>query len=92
VVGEKEPEFFFPGVNGRVVPKSEMEKVAGLRRASASDDPIDINYTVTEQAGQRLVTEEQLRKSNAALLLRTRAATYAGMRNSRDVREYAGLD
>lgn len=92
VVGEKEPEFFFPGVNGRVVPKSEMEKVAGLRRASASDDPIDINYTVTEQAGQRYVTEEQFRKSNAAVVLRARAATYAGMRNSRDVREYAGLD
>lgn len=91
VVGEKEPEFFFPGVNGRVVPKSEMERVAGLRNEDRDNSPIDISYTVTEEAGRRYVTEEQFRRSNAALLQRSQNATLSRIRNSRDVREYIGV-
>lgn len=91
VVGENEPEFFFPGVNGRVVPKSEMERVAGLRNEDRDNSPIDISYTVTEEAGRRYVTEEQFRRSNAALLQRSQNATLSRIRNSRDVREYIGV-
>ena len=91
VVGENEPEFFFPGVSGRVVPKSDMEKAANLRAANSKSDTIDVSYTVTEQQGQRFVTEEQFRRSNAALLQRSQAATYAGMRNNSGIRDYVGI-
>jgi hypothetical protein len=91
VVGENEPEFFFPGVTGRVVPRSDMEKAAALQQGDSGNDPIDIRYTVTEQRGERYVTEEQFRKSNAALSKRTQAMTYAGMRSNQQIREYTGI-
>lgn len=93
VVGDGgEPEFFFPGMVGSVVPKSKVDKAAELRNMKdAGSDVIDVRYIATEQQGQRYVTEEQMRKSNAALLQRARSSTYAGMRNSRDVREYVGV-
>jgi hypothetical protein len=91
VVGENEPEFFFPGVTGRVVPRSDMEKAAALQQGDSGNEPIDIRYTVTEERGERYVTEEQFRKSNAALSKRTQAMTYAGMRNNQQIREYTGI-
>jgi hypothetical protein len=91
VVGEKEPEFFFPGVTGRVVPRSDLEKAAALQQDSASPEPIDIRYTVTEQRGERYVTEEQFRKGMAATTKRAQAVTYAGMRQSKEIRNYVGV-
>jgi len=91
VTGEKEPEFFFPGVSGRVVPKSDIEKAAALRQDSADSGPIQISYTVTEQRGERFVTESEFRKGMAATAQRAQAMTYAGMRNNRDVRDYVGV-
>jgi hypothetical protein len=91
VVGENEPEFFFPGVSGRVVPRSDMEKAAALQQGDSGNDPIDIRYTVTEQRGERYVTEEQFRKGMESTRKRTQAMTYAGMRNNQEIREYAGI-
>ncbi len=93
VVGDGgEPEFFFPGVTGRVVPKSDMEKAAALREASGEEQgPIDVRYTVTEQAGQRYVTEEQFRRGMADTAKRAQAMTKAGLRNNKDDREYVGI-
>jgi hypothetical protein len=91
VVGEKEPEFFFPGVTGRVVPRSDMEKAAALQEDDGSNEPIDIRYTVTEQRGERYVTEEQFRKGMASTSKRAQAMTYAGMRNNKNVRDYVGV-
>jgi hypothetical protein len=88
---EDEPEFSFAGAAGKAVPRSDMEKAAALQEGESSNEPIDIRYTVTEQRGERYVTEEQLLKSNAALAKRTQAMTYAGMRNNQQIREYAGL-
>jgi hypothetical protein len=92
VVGDGgEPEFFFPGVTGRVVPRSDMEKAAALQEGESSNEPIDMRYTVTEQRGERYVTEEQFLKSHDALARRTQAMTYAGMRKNQQVREYIGI-
>jgi hypothetical protein len=91
VVGEKEPEFFFPGTVGRVVPQSDMEKAASLRESGGRSEPIDIRYTVEERAGERYVTEKQFRAGIAASQERTRAMTYAGMRNDGNVRDYVGI-
>lgn len=93
VVGDGgEPEFFFPGTTGRVVPKSDMEKAAALREESEGDQgPIDVRYTVIEQAGQRYVTEEQFRKGMAETAKRAQAMTKAGFRNNKDDREYVGM-
>jgi hypothetical protein len=91
VVGEREPEFFFPSAAGKIVPRSDMEKAAALREGESSNEPIDLRYTVTEERGKRYVTEEQFLKSNAALAQRTQAMTYAGMRNSKQIREYTGI-
>lgn len=91
VVGENEPEFFFPGVSGRVVPQSDMEKAANLAKADSDNSAIDVSYTVIEQRGERYVTEDQFRKANAALLQKSQAMTYSGMRNNRGVREYVGI-
>jgi len=91
VVGENEPEFFFPGVSGRVVPRSDMEKAAALQQGDSGNDPIDIRYTVTEQRGERYVTEEQFRKGMESTSKRTQAMTYAGMRNNQQIREYTGI-
>ena len=92
VIGEKGPEFFFPGMVGSVVPRNKIEKAAGLRGMKrSSNSVIDLRYTVTEQRGERYVTEEQFRKSNAALVQRARNSAYAGIRNSKDVRDYAGI-
>jgi hypothetical protein len=92
VVGEKEPEFFFPGVAGRVVPQSDMQKAAALQQKDdGSNEPIDIRYTVTEQRGERYVTEEQFRKGMASTSKRAQAMTYAGMRNNKGVRDYVGV-
>ena len=92
VIGEKGPEFFFPGMVGSVVPRDKIDKAAGLRGMKrSSNSVIDLRYTVTEQRGERYVTEEQFRKSNAALVQRARNSTYAGIRNSKDVRDYAGI-
>jgi murein DD-endopeptidase MepM/ murein hydrolase activator NlpD len=91
IVGEREPEFFFPSAAGKIVPRSDMEKAAALRESESSNEPIDLRYTVTEERGKRYVTEEQFLKSNAALAQRTQAMTYAGMRNSKQIREYTGI-
>ena len=87
VVGEKEPEFFFPGVSGRVVPRSDMEKAAALRQGSEQSDPLELDYTVTERQGERMVTEEQMRRNNALILKQAELRTLARMRNSKDVRD-----
>jgi hypothetical protein len=68
-----------------------MEKAAALQQGDSGNEPIDIRYTVTEERGERYVTEEQFRKSNAALSKRTQAMTYAGMRNNQQIREYTGI-
>jgi hypothetical protein len=91
IVGEKEPEFFFPGVSGRVVPRSDMEKAAALRQGDTQSDPLELDYTVTVQQGERFVSEEQMRKNNANLLKQAQARTYAGMRNNNDVRSFVGI-
>jgi hypothetical protein len=91
VVGEKEPEFFFPGVSGRVVPRSDMEKAAALRQGSEQSDPIELGYTVTERQGERMVTEEQMRRNNALLLKQAEARTLARMRNSKEVRDFVNI-
>jgi hypothetical protein len=91
VVGEKEPEFFFPGVTGRVVPRSDMEKASALQQDDSNNEPIDVRYTVTEQRGERYVTEDQFRKGMASTAKRTQAMTYAGMRNNKNVRDYVGV-
>jgi len=91
VVGENEPEFFFPGVTGRVVPRSDMEKAAALQDDSTSFDPLEIRYTVTEQRGERYVTEDQFRRGMAATTKRSQAVTMAGLRNSKENRNYVGI-
>jgi hypothetical protein len=91
VVGENEPEFFFPGVTGRVVPASDMQKAAALQQANASNEPIDVRYTVTEQRGERYVTEQQFREGMAATSKRAQAMTYAGMRNNKNIRDYVAI-
>ncbi len=92
VVGDGgEPEFFFPGVTGRVVPKSDMEKAAELRGRGEGYEPIKLHYTVKEERGERYVTEDQMRKSNAATLKRAQAMTLSGMRNNKEVRDYVGM-
>jgi hypothetical protein len=91
VVGEKEPEFFFPGVTGRVVPRSDMEKAQALRDDNQESEPIDLRYTVTEQRGERYVTEEQFRKGMAATSRRAQVATLASMRNSKEVRGFVDI-
>ena len=92
VVGEKGPEFFFPGMVGSVVPQSKVDKAAELRgMREPSEGVLDLRYTVKEERGERYVTESTFRKSNAALLQRARNSTYAGMRNSKDVRDYSGI-
>jgi murein DD-endopeptidase MepM/ murein hydrolase activator NlpD len=91
VVGEKEPEFFFPGVSGRVVPRSDMEKAAALRQGSEQSDPLELDYTVTERQGERMVTEEQMRRNNALLLKQAEVRTLARMRNSKEVRDFVNI-
>jgi hypothetical protein len=91
VVGEKEPEFFFPGVTGRVVPRSDMEKAAALGQSGGQADPLELDYTVTERQGERMVTEEQMRRNNAILLKQAEVRTLARMRNSKDARDYVNI-
>ena len=91
VVGEKEPEFFFPGVSGRVVPRSDMEKAAALRQGSEQSDPLELGYTVTERQGERMVTEAEMRRNNAVLLKQAQARTLASMRNSKEVRDFVNI-
>jgi hypothetical protein len=91
VVGEKEPEFFFPGVTGRVVPRSDMEKAAALGQSSGQADPLELDYTVTERQGERMVTEEQMRRNNALLLKQAQARTLASMRNNKEVRDFVNI-
>jgi len=92
VVGEKGPEFFFPGVSGRVVPNNAKEKASALRRENAKADPIELRYTVTEQRGERYVTEEQFRKGMSSSTKRAQAMTYAGIRNNNEIRDFVGID
>ena len=92
VVGDGgEPEFFFPGTTGRVIPQSKLTKADSLRAQSRQDDTIEIDYTVTEQAGQRYVTEDQFRRGMDANTRRTRATTLAGLRNSKAERDYVNI-
>lgn len=91
VVGEKEPEFFFPGVTGTVVPRSTVEKAAELRQANQTPGKIDLSYTVTEQRGERYVTEEQFRKSNARMLQQSQAMFVSSVRQNSNVRNSMGL-
>jgi hypothetical protein len=87
VTGEKEPEFFFPGVTGRVVPRSDMQKAEALRNSGNKSDSLDISYTVREERGERYVTEDQLRKSNAMVERRAFAKTINGMKNNGALRD-----
>jgi hypothetical protein len=87
VTGEKEPEFFFPGVTGRVVPRSDMQKAEALRNSGSGSDSLDISYTVREERGERYVTEDQLRKSNAMVERRAFAKTINGMKNNGALRD-----
>jgi hypothetical protein len=87
IVGEKEPEFFFPGVTGRVVPRSDMQKAEALRNSGSESDSLDISYTVREERGERYVTEDQLRKSNAMVERRAFAKTINGMKNNGALRD-----
>jgi uncharacterized protein YcfJ len=87
VTGEKEPEFFFPGVTGRVVPRSDMQKAEALRNSGSESDSLDISYTVREERGERYVTEDQLRKSNAMVERRAFARTINGMKNNGALRD-----
>ena len=87
IVGEKEPEFFFPGVTGRVVPRSDMQKAEALRNSGSESDSLDISYTVREEKGERYVTEDQLRKSNAMVERRAFAKTINGMKNNGALRD-----
>jgi hypothetical protein len=87
VTGEKEPEFFFPGVTGRVVPRSDMQKAEALRNSGSESDSLDISYTVREERGERYVTEDQLRKSNAMVERRAFAKTINGMKNNGALRD-----
>jgi hypothetical protein len=87
VTGEKEPEFFFPGVTGRVVPRSDMQKAEALRNSGNESDSLDISYTVREERGERYVTEDQLRKSNAMVERRAFAKTINGMKNNGALRD-----
>jgi hypothetical protein len=87
IVGEKEPEFFFPGVTGRVVPRSDMQKAEALRNSGNESDSLDISYTVKEERGERYVTEDQLRKSNAMVERRAFAKTINGMKNNGALRD-----
>ncbi len=87
IVGEKEPEFFFPGVTGRVVPRSDMQKAEALRNSGGESDSLDISYTVKEERGERYVTEDQLRKSNAMVERRAFAKTINGMKNNGALRD-----
>jgi hypothetical protein len=87
IVGEKEPEFFFPGVTGRVVPRSDMQKAEALRNSGGESDSLDISYTVREEKGERYVTEDQLRKSNAMVERRAFAKTINGMKNNGALRD-----
>lgn len=89
VVGENGPEFFFPGASGRVVPNSARQKADSMQRDKA--DPIDIRYTVTEQRGERYVTEEQFRKGMSSSSKRAQAMTYAGMRNNKEIRDFVDI-
>jgi hypothetical protein len=91
VVGEKEPEFFFPGVTGRVVPRSDMEKAAALGQSGGQADPLELDYTVTERQGERMVTEEQMKRNNALLLKQAQARTLASMRNNKEVRDFVNI-
>jgi hypothetical protein len=87
IVGEKEPEFFFPGVTGRVVPRSDMQKAEALRNSGGESDSLNISYTVREERGERYVTEDQLRKSNAMVERRAFAKTINGMKNNGALRD-----
>jgi hypothetical protein len=87
VTGEKEPEFFFPGVTGRVVPRSDMQKAEALRNSGNESNSLDISYTVREERGERYVTEDQLRKSNAMVERRAFAKTINGMKNNGALRD-----
>jgi hypothetical protein len=91
VVGEEEPEFFFPGVTGTVVPRSTVEKAAELRQANQTPGKIDLSYTVTEQRGERYVTEEQFRKGMARTAQQSQAMLVSSVRQNRNVRDSMGL-
>ena len=91
VVGENGPEFFFPGASGRVMPNSAKQKIEALRDEGSKAEPIDIRYTVTEQRGERYVTEEQFRKGMSSSSKRTQAMTYAGMRNNGEIRDFVNI-
>jgi len=91
VVGEEEPEFFFPGVTGRVVPRSDMEKAAALGQSGERADSLELDYTVTERQGERMVTEGQMRRNNALLLKQAQARTLASMRNNKEVRDFVNI-
>ena len=91
VVGENEPEFFFPGVTGRVVPKSDIEKANALRQADTQSDPLELGYTVKEVQGERMVSEAQMLKNNERLLKMAEAKTLAKLRNNSEARSFVGI-
>ena len=68
-----------------------MQKAEALRQDTAQAEPIDVRYTVTEQRGERYVTEEQFRKGMADTTKRAQAMTYAGMRNNKQVRDFISI-
>lgn len=91
VVGEEEPEFFFPGVTGTVVPRSTVEKAAGLREAGEQVSTIKHQYAVTEQRGERYVTEKQFRNGMEQTAQRTQAMLISSVRQNRNVRISMGI-
>jgi hypothetical protein len=50
-----------------------------------------LDYTVTERQGERMVTEEQMRRNNALLLKQAQARTLASMRNNKEVRDFVNI-
>jgi hypothetical protein len=91
--GEKEPELFIPGVSGRVVPRSKINKALQLEQISDQEEKqeIDVRYEVKEIAGERYVTEQQFRKGMARAAKQGSGMAQSSMRNSGASRSYVGL-
>jgi hypothetical protein len=87
--GEREPELFIPGVSGRVVPRSKINKALQLEQLSDQEEKqeLDIRYEVKEIAGERYVTEGQFRKGMARAAMQGQGMAYSGMRKSRATRD-----
>lgn len=92
-VGEVGPELFIPGVSGRVVKNSDVQKAARLQEANddGPDGEINVRYDAKTIAGERYVTEDQFRKGMTRAAQQGRAMAYSGMRNSGSTRKSIGI-